>query len=150
MNPSEVRNRVLADHELLRERLARIEILARTVLEGRVGAASELRDHAAELGVELSNHFDLEDDILVEVLRNADPWGPERVARLQEDHARQRQMLAQLRQSAGDVGRPDLELALTARGFVQLMFEDMEEEERLLLSEDLLRDDIIALDGEVD
>lgn len=146
MKPSEVRKRVLSEHDELRELLEQLERAARAVLQGHASAADELRERTRSLEERLRAHFELEERILAPALREADPWGPERVERLDEDHVRQRAMLDGLRGAAVHPQRSVLELALLAWGFARLLREDMEEEERLLLSEQLLRDDIIGIE----
>ncbi len=146
-NPSEVRERILADHVVLRRMLERLEVRARRVLQQRCGRPSGLYDELRVLQARLRRHFDLEERILVPTLRATDAWGAERVARFHEEHARQREIMDGFSR-AGE--RPPGELALMAWGFVRLMLEDMAEEEKISLNERVLRDDPIEPAMETD
>ncbi len=146
-NPSEVRERILADHVVLRRMLERLEVRARRVLQQRCGRPSGLYDELRVLQARLRRHFDLEERILVPTLRATDAWGAERVARFHEEHARQREIMDGFSR-AGE--RPPVELALMAWGFVRLMLEDMAEEEKISLNERVLRDDPIEPAMETD
>ena len=139
-NPSEVRERILADHVVLRRMLERLEVRARRLLQRRDRQHPGLYEELRVLHERLREHFELEERILVPALRATDAWGPERVAQFHEEHIRQREIMDGFSR-AGE--RPPVELALMAWGFVRLMLEDMAEEERISLNERVLRDDPI-------
>ena len=139
-NPSEVRERILADHVILRRMLERVEVRARRVLQRRGRRSSGLYDELQALEERLRRHFELEERILVPSLRAADAWGPERVAQFHEEHARQREIMDGFARWGE---RPSIELALMVWGFVRLMLEDMAEEEKISLNDRVLRDDPI-------
>ncbi len=146
-NPSEVRERILADHVVLRRMLERLEVRARRVLQQPGRRASGLYDELRVLQERLRRHFELEERILVPTLRATDAWGAERVAQFHEEHARQREIMDRFSR-AGE--HPPVELALMAWGFVRLMLEDMAEEEKISLNERVLRDDPIEPAMETD
>ncbi len=146
-NPSEVRERILADHVILRRMLERLEVRARRDLQRHGRRPSGLYDELRVLHERLRRHFELEERILVPMLRAADPWGAERVAQFHEEHARQREIMDRLSRASE---RPPVELALMAWGFVRLMLEDMAEEEKISLNERVLRDDPIEPAMETD
>ncbi len=137
--PSEVRQQILADHEILRRMLERLEVRARRVLQGKSKAAAGLREEFEAVESRLRGHLELEERVLVPALLEADAWGRERAERCYEEHARQRQIMDAVRASE----RTPHEFALLAWGFVRLIREDMAEEEKLSLNERVLRDDPI-------
>ena len=139
-NPSEVRERILADHVILRRMLERLEVRARRDLQRHGRRPSGLYDELRVLHERLRRHFELEERILVPMLRAADAWGAERVAQFHEEHARQREIM-DLISREGE--RAPVELALMAWGFVRLILEDMDDEEKISLNERVLRDDPI-------
>ena len=146
-NPSEVRERILADHVILRRMLERVEVRARRVLQRRGRRSSGLYDELQALEERLRRHFELEERILVPSLRAADAWGAERVAQFHEEHARQREIMDEFARWGES---PSIELALMVWGFVRLMLEDMAEEEKISLNDRVLRNDPIQPDIETD
>ncbi len=139
--PSAVRERILSDHAVLRGMLSRIEVLARSVLEGRDGRDQELLRQAGALEGTLRAHLELEERILVPALLEADAWGPQRVERFHVEHARQREIMDALWRAHPLSERPTLEVALVVWGFARLLRVDMASEERISLNANVLRDD---------
>ncbi len=142
VSPAEIRSRVLEQHATLREKIETIETLARDAASGAAGA-SELDAEFEALLLGLQAHMRFEDRVLPEVLREADAWGEERVARFHAEHAQQRIMIQTLLDTAGE--RTGLERALRALGFCALLQRDMVAEESVFLHEHVLRDDPIAI-----
>ncbi len=129
---------VLADHEALRGMLVRVEVLARHVLQGRLRFAKELREQFMVLDARFREHLELEEQILAPALLASDAWGPDRVERLHEEHARQREVMTET-WHAGRRGEPNiLVFALLAWGFARMLREDMAEEERISLNDRVL------------
>ena len=139
--PSTIRERILCDHAVLRRMLSRIEVLARSVLEGRNGFGQELLLQASALEATLRDHLELEERILVPALLEADAWGPQRVERFHVEHARQREIMDALWRAHPLRERPTLEVALVLWGFARLLRGDMASEERISLNANVLRDD---------
>lgn len=137
LSPSEVREQILAQHMALRGMLERLEVRARMLLQGKRQGAATLREEFQVFGRHLTEHLELEERILVPALREADAWGEERVARFQEEHARQREIMDGLARAGTD---SPYEFALMTWGFVRLLLEDMAEEEKVSLNERVLRD----------
>ena len=149
MRPSEVRERVLGDHEAIRERLGRLETLLDRVHQGsREADWSELRRVALELLERLRTHMRWEDRYLIPALREADAWGEERAARLRADHGAQRDQHSDFDQRLSDRACPNSRVASDVSRLIELLREDMREEERDLLDARVLRDDVIAIDAE--
>lgn len=144
-SPSVVRERVLFEHRLLRAQLAELEQAANRVLAGK-DAALVLRRLGLEMLDALETHMDNEERALVPTLEAIDSWGIVRVARLEEDHAHQRAVIAALRDDVdGSSNKLDAEIADEVRWFIGLLRKDMAREERELLSPELLRDDAVVV-----
>lgn len=140
MRPSEVRERILWDHEKLRRRLDRLEDLARSE------DASALRAEAREFLEALETHMGWEDRCLVPVLRAADAWGETRCERFAEEHVEQRRTLAHVMAHLEDPDRPSVLVTRELLDLIVLLRDDMVEEESVFLDERLLRDDPVAID----
>ncbi|MDJ0864629.1 MAG: hemerythrin domain-containing protein [Myxococcota bacterium] len=147
MNPTEIRRRVLQDHEALRERLVALAELARQVADGDTDQARTLRGEAALFLEVLGTHMKWEDRFLRPALADADAWGKERVARLDADHREQREVLAAVLDRLLDGTRPAPLVARDVLDLVELLRRDMAEEEQDLLDPRVLRDDVVTIDG---
>ena len=146
MEPSEVRRRVLADHEQLRRDVEQIEGFANEILEGLRMPISALRAEAKELVARLRAHMHREESYLLPALRDADAWGAERAEHLVRDHREQRDRLDFIVARLDDATRPGELVARDVVHLVDLLREDMRVEEQELLDERVLRDDIVAID----
>ncbi|MEK6606087.1 MAG: hemerythrin domain-containing protein [Myxococcota bacterium] len=145
--PGEVRRLVLADHAALRGRLARAVRYAESISLGESTPPDALRAAVRSLARLLHAHLDLEDAILAPALIASGAWGEACAARLGADHALQREWIAELRALALDRNGPPRLLADTLLVLAAALRDDMEAEERDLLREDFLRDDVIAIDA---
>ena len=143
MKPSEVRSRILQDHERLRLLLVEVEELVAGV--GAGGPATALRARTRVLLTALEAHLALEDEILCPAIHAADAWGPVRAARLKEGHVEQRAQLTRLSSLEPSVG--DEEVCEAVRGLARDLRDDMHREEAELLDPDLLRDDVVAINS---
>lgn len=142
--PSEVRQRILKEHRHLRHLLVELQELARaTTLESE--HASRLRSSLRTLLAEFSLHLDSEEEILVPVIEKIDAWGAARADNLRKEHAEQRGMLRSMFRRAEDP-RDACDLAEEVDRLVLRIFRDMREEEAELLHENVMRDDVIAID----
>jgi len=148
MQPSEVRARVLRDHQSLRQRVDELEALAEEVIGGGQSPVGRLRQSATELLHALTTHMSWEDRYLVPALRDADAWGPERVARFEAEHAQQRVELQSLLEGLGDQSQPPAFLASRVLEWLNELHADMQEEEEAFLDKKVLRDDVIGIDVE--
>ena len=147
MRASEVRDEILAEHELIRAVLGAVDRLAKALEAGR-GEVDELREQALVLHRRLRAHLDFEDDFLVPAVREADAWGEERARQLGEDHTEQRELLEYVLRQLVDRDRVPLLLCRTMRSFVEVVLEDMAHEESGLLRDDILRDDVVGIEVE--
>lgn len=148
MDPSEVRARVLADHERLRQGLAEVEHLAEEVIGSGQGLIGNLRQAAIDLLESLAAHMSWEDLYLAPALKDADAWGPERLARLEAEHRQQREELQELLAALEEQHRPATVLASRVLEWANTLHADMEEEEASFLDPKVLRDDVVAIDVE--
>jgi iron-sulfur cluster repair protein YtfE (RIC family) len=142
MKPSEVRQRILDDHAALRRLLADVQ----QTLGAAAPEPRALRALGDALRQRFAEHLALEERTLVPALRAIDAWGEERAGRLEREHREQRARLdaivARLQQEAGAA------LAADLRGLAREILLDMEHEEKTVLDENLLRDDVITTDVE--
>jgi hypothetical protein len=143
MNPSYVRERILEDHDALRQRLSELEAATDALLVNNA-IMSHVGELALSLLVALTRHTELEDEILAPALQDIDAWGAIRAEQLLAHHQAQRadlrevSKLFELQPNAYDVAR-------VINTLVRELRTDMEHEERDLLNADLLRDDVVAV-----
>jgi len=148
MTPGEVRERIRADHGAIRGSLDGVADLARRVESGEHGLLAALRLEGEALLRRLEDHLFWEDLHLAPALRQADAWGEQRAAQLDGDHRQQREVLAHCLAAVQDESRPARIVARTLVDLAQLLRDDMEQEERLLLDERVLRDDVVGVEVE--
>ena len=148
MRPSQVRERILADHGRLRERMAALQEVVERVLEGTPGLEERARHDGEGLRRHFLEHLDLEDRYLVPALREIDAWGEERAARVVKEHREQRQRMEVLLRHLQDPTTHARWIAAELASLVQDLLVDMEHEESAVLSENLLRDDPVGIDVE--
>lgn len=141
--PSEVRARVLADHDHLRGHLDATEAAADAVLRSEPGATPEMRGVARRLEAAWRGYLEVEDRILVPALAEADAWGEVRVRRLAAEQDKQRLLLARVAEVASG-GEPEAG-ARTLRDVIEELRRELEREERDVLHPNLLRDDPVMI-----
>lgn len=140
MDPSEVRRTVLAEHRRIRNALDDLQELAHGG-----GSTAQLQQACQQLLPSLLDHIDLEDRILVPALREADAFGDVRVDMLAQHHEAQR---AELRAAIDALGQPGIDRAAVIAAVRKLVYDlqiDMAQEDRDLLSPDILRDDLVTV-----
>jgi hypothetical protein len=143
MDPSQVRTRIMQDHDTLREHLSELEEACLTMLSDRQHAIC-VRQLAGKLLQALTQHTELEDAILAPALAEIDAWGAVRADQLLTHHQSQRGRIHELTSlyatqlDAEDVSR-------ITHSFIAELRADMEHEERDLLHPDLLRDDLTVV-----
>ena len=141
--PRSVRAEVLAQHEQLRALL--FEALDETGrhLQGQRELA-RLALLVLQIRRRFRAHLAFEERKLFPILAQVDAWGPERVADLTLEHARQRSQLDTLAQGMRE-GWHVPHVALALRSLATDLLIDMAEEERACLSEQLLGDEIVSV-----
>jgi len=145
MRAEEIRTRIIDDHVAIRGMLLSIEDLANGVLGGLRRLAGPMRLEGESLLDHLATHMHWEDVHLAPALRKADAWGDERAAQLDLDHAEQRELLTHALARVEDPSRPAALVARNLLDLIELLREDMVEEERTLLDERVLRDDVVGI-----
>ena len=139
--PSEIRERILAQHAQLRTQLDALEKAAAELeADGDMGpvkaAAKDVHDR-------LFAHVKEEEQLLVPALREADGFGPVRVDALRQEHREQRELLDGICLGVLDA-HSSAEVKERVDDLVRRIREDMEEEERTHLDPNLLKDDLVT------
>lgn len=145
LRPSDVRARILSEHGVLRSIYAKTEECARRVLDDDPEAHAPLRERCRELYQTLLRHIELENAILAPALHETDAFGPVRARELLREHRRQREVLLDALDS--NDARSAAELARSICSLIAELVADMAHEERALLHPDLLKDDLVTVDG---
>lgn len=143
--PSEVRNRLRAEHERLRGLLSDLEACVGSALEGNDEAIQQLPDRARDVFHQFCDHVDLEDSILAPALREADGFGPVREKQLLHHHNQQRSEFHAALASLDERTMTTEELARKLQSIIEDLRNDMAHEDRDLLTAKLLHDDIISV-----
>jgi len=142
---NEDRRRILrGQHVHLRVTIEKARSAASEALEGRV-SAGDLQTAVGALERELLAHLAEEERLLEPILGQIDAWGPIRLSLLRAEHAHQRAVLAVLTGRSAWPAAPLV--AKRTLAMCEDLLVDMEFEERELLNENLLRDDLILRDA---
>ena len=131
MDPSEIRERVLDDHENLRTRLAMVESLSQRADDGEVYALDQLRDRGDELCRKLGRHLDMEDLHLVPLIQET--RCREAARQLAAEHREQRLLFDFVLGRLRDAERPTRLICREMQAFIDLLRDDMDMEEQELL-----------------
>lgn len=146
MGPSNTERRLILteQHAHLRQTIAAAVAAARDTLASR-GRPAELQAAIGELERELLAHLLDEERLLVPILGALDAWGPVRLGLLQAEHAHQRAVLAVLRGPGAGPASPLV--AGRTLSLCEDLLVDMQFEERELLNERVLHDDLVLRDA---
>ncbi len=145
LSASCLRAQILSQHAAIREILGRLNTDAMDAFRGT--ESGELAQSLRSFLRTLQDHTAFEEETLVPLLRESDPWGPQRATRLLEEHVRQRAELAAMEREAA-AGHTPATLALMTQTLIAEVLADMEHEERNYLVPDVLRDDAVVPDQE--
>jgi acetoin utilization protein AcuB len=151
--PSQVREMMGTEHAYLHQLLEHAVGQAHELLSGAGEGDREihaLRDAARQLYSRLKIHSELENKLLVPVLKQTDAWGPMRAERLLDAHARQMRALEAALMELDDLNQPPQALARHLQALAGQIQDDLAEEERDLLTPELLSDDLIIDNPETD
>jgi len=139
------RQSILSQHEHLRALLDRARAVAEAALDGQPPSPDAVASAIGDIRTTMEVHLTFEEKVLLPLLRDDLPVGPERADRLLDEHARQRQTLATLHREA--CAFPELPTLAAKLAFLaSWLLADMAEEEHALLNPDVVRDDIIVID----
>src|SRR5690606_35019257 len=133
---------VLDEHRRIAVLLDKVEGLARQLIGGDKGADPLLRRSMFELHEVMRHHMAYEERTLLPALRDADCFGPARVAAFVREHQAQRSMLENIATELAATESPE-RLAVGVIELVRAIRDDMETESREFLDPDLLRDSVI-------
>jgi hypothetical protein len=139
------RRGILVQHQRIRELLERARAVADKALDEAPLPADAVASAIGDIRATLDVHLTFEERVLCDILEDDLPLGPERAARLREDHRKQRATLSSLHDEARAAPQRPL-LAAKLAFLASWLLDDMEEEERSLLTPDVVRDDAIAVD----
>ena len=128
--------------------LLSLESLGQQVSAGQTHLVGPLRLEGEALLARLLTHMRWEDIHLRPALLAADAWGEARAERLDRDHREQRALLEDSLSRVRDPSRPARLLARNLLDLIALLRTDMGEEERDLLDERVIRDDVVGIDVE--
>jgi iron-sulfur cluster repair protein YtfE (RIC family) len=139
------RRGILWQHQRLRTLLERARALAESRLDGEPSTPDAVASAIGDIHSVMEVHLRFEETVLLPLLRDDLPIGPERADRLVDEHRQQRLMLAALHKEAS--AHPELPLlAGKLAVLASWLLADMDEEERSLLNPDTVRDDIVVVD----
>jgi hypothetical protein len=142
----DARTAILEQHETIRSLLNAAGTVARLAGAGNDRVADLLPAYLDRVRVALEEHLAFEDRLLVPILAADPPLGPERARRLHEEHARQRAELEVLARPSAEGREGRVVTAARLGALSEAFLADMEAEERLLLTRDVLRDDVVSVE----
>jgi hypothetical protein len=145
LDAGQAREAILGQHVRIRGLLARAQHVAEAALDGQPPSSDAVASSIGDIRTTMEVHLAFEEKTLLPLLRDDLPLGPVRADRLLDEHRRQRASLAALHTEARTY--PDLpELAAKLAFLVEWLLADMAEEEKSLLTPDVIRDDIVNVD----
>jgi hypothetical protein len=138
--PADIRRDLIAQHDRVREHLARATRLSAELLRGDP-VAGALEDAIARLRRTVREHNAAEELVLEQMLVASGTAGPRRAARMVEEHGAEHAMMRQLLEGS------ELEVAARMRDIAEQLDAHLAAEERTFLSPAVLRDDAAARPG---
>jgi hypothetical protein len=136
MLPSEIRSRLLEDHECIRALLDQVEIAAEKLDAGLPVALDRFADALGRLRRVVDAHNAVEERWLDVLLAQADAWGPIRREQMLTEHIEEHIDL---------LDALDLADARSARAVVARLKQHIAHEEATFLSSAVLRDDTVTV-----
>jgi iron-sulfur cluster repair protein YtfE (RIC family) len=144
----EARRKIFAQHETMRMILKAAGTVADLAAGGARRVVDLLPHYLESVRASLEQHLAFEERLILPILENDPPLGPERARRLRAEHRRQRAELAALSAERARIAWKPGEVAQHLRALIDAFLEDMAEEERVLLAGDVLRDDVVSVEQE--
>jgi len=140
------RQTVLDQHVELRKLLTMglVQVHAAVKGGGELPGHEPLRSLVAMIRDLFVRHLADEEALILPILEDDLPLGPLRAKRLREEHTEQRAELEAL--CGWPEEESDLELALRFEGLGMILLDDIADEERHLLTSEIIRDDCIVID----
>ena len=144
----EARERIFAQHETIRMLLRAAGTVADMAAGGARRVADLLPHYLESVRATLEQHLGYEERLLLPILESDPPLGPERARRLRAEHRRQRAELAALALERDQIAVRPGAVAQRLRALIDAFLADMADEERVLLTRDVLRDDLVSVGQE--
>lgn len=139
------RGAILAQHVRIRDLLTKAHALAEAALDERAPSPDAVASAIGDIRAIMEVHLAFEEKALLPILRDDPPLGPQRADRLLDEHGRQRETLATLHREA--CAFPYFPILAAKLAFLtEWLLADMNEEERSLLIEEVVRDDVVIVD----
>jgi len=145
LTPSEVREKVLAQHREIEQMLTELEQGVAQLQHGVERAARVKRAAYAMRGI-LELHMTYEEKHLVPAISGADGFGPERALHILNEHQEQRRKLDDIVSSILAAVSPE-EIAQGIEQLATALREDMQEEECNYVNALLLHDHLVPTDA---
>ena len=143
MDPNSIREILLAQHQLLRDDIARCRFLASRLCDGEF--VQEEFDQAVEqLRTDFLKHNDTEAALIQPLLAQSPQWGALLVDRMLEEHVAEHGAFWDL------ISRAPTDVAQRIDELVEDLGAHMDAEERTFLSSVVLRDDVIERHRQTD
>ena len=136
---------ILWQHRHIRTLLDQARSIAEAALDGRAPSPNAVAAAIGAVRSIMEVHLAFEESVLLPILHDDLPLGPQRADRLRDEHARQRATLATLHDEAR--AHPELQLLAAKLAFLtEWLLADMAEEESSLLVPEVVRDDVVIVD----
>ena len=142
------RRSILAQHQRIRALLERARAVAEGALDQAALPADAVASAIGDIHATLEVHLRYEEMVLGNILADDLPLGPQRLARLRDEHKRQRATLTTLHDEARAAPERPI-LAVKLAFLTTWLLDDMAEEEGHLLTPDVIRDDLVSVDQSV-
>ena len=136
---------ILAQHVQIRDLLERSQKVAECALTGDAVLSERVAPAIGDIRTTMEVHLAFEERLLIPLLRDDLPLGPERADRLLDEHHRQREMLAKIHTEATAMPLSPM-LAVKLAALTDWLLDDMNEEERCLLIPEVVREDVVIID----
>jgi hypothetical protein len=139
------RRTILQQHQRIRALLEHAREIAELALDGASPSPDAVASAIGDIRATMEVHLTFEEKVLVAILEDDLPLGPQRARELREDHQKQRATLAGLHQEA--LAAPLLPTLAAKLAFLtSWILDDMVGEEKNLLNPDTIRDDAVSID----
>jgi hypothetical protein len=145
LDAATARRTVIAQHQRIRDLLERARAVAESALDEVPLPFDAVASAIGDIHATFEVHLCFEEKILGEILTDDLPLGPARIEQIKDDHARQRATLVSLHGEARAApGRPLLAAKLAF--LTNWLLDEMADEERSMLTADVVRDDAVVVD----
>lgn len=145
LDAGSARRGILWQHQQIRVLLEKGKVIAELALDGAAPSSDAVASTIGDLRATMEVHLAFEEKVLMPLLADDLPLGPQRAERLLDEHRRQRETLATLHREAS--AHPELPtLAVKLAFLTSWLLADMDEEELCLIIPDVVRDDAVVSD----